>query len=232
MTIFDNAALNHAGLNLQAVFNLDALPPDIVAGLRACCDPAHCYRQLILIGHAGKTLWASLKASGIASEDPVDDFSVKTVEQWFAEQFAGNRCAVIYPGDDAPDLQRLGQLAGWHCPSPLGIGINEDWGTWFAYRVVVLSDTDLEPSARKESASPCNRCVEKACIVSCPGDALESGALELGKCISYRTQPQSSCRASCLARVSCPVGTVHRYCDEQIRHTYSRSMKAIEQRYS
>lgn len=231
MRIRDAAVLNSAGLNLQAVLDLDELPTDIVEEIRCRFDPARRYRQLILIGHAGKTLWASVKASGIVSENPIDDFTIKTVERWFAEQFPNNCRETIYPGNNAVGLQTLGKIAGWHHASPFMIGINEEWGTWYAYRAVVLADTDLEPSKPIQSVSPCDRCPDRICIASCPGGALEGGAFALQKCVGYRKQPSSSCKANCLARISCPVGVEHRYCDEQIRHTYSISMKTLEQYY-
>jgi len=230
MTVSDKAVLNEAGLNLHAVFNLEELPGEMVAELRSRFDSSQRYRQLILIGHAGKTLWESLQASGIVSDNPIDDFSVRTVEQWLAEQGAGAH-EIIYPGEQPVGLQTLGKLAGWHHPSPFMVGINEEWGTWYAYRVAVLADSDFEPTRPQESRSPCERCRDKVCIASCPGVALDGGTFVLEKCVSYRKQPSSGCRNSCLARISCPVGRQHRYCDEQIRHTYAISMKAIEQYY-
>lgn len=231
MRTWDTAALNSAGLNLQAVLNLDELPTDMVAELRCRFDPGRRYRQLILIGHAGKALWASVMASGIDSENPIDDFSVKTVEQWFAQQFANNCREIISPGNNAVGLQALGKIAGWHHASPLMIGIDEKWGTWYAYRAVVLADTELEPTKPIDSESPCVTCHHRVCITSCPGSALEGGDFDLGKCVAYRKQAGSSCKTTCLARVSCPVGSAHRYCDEQIRHAYSISMRSIERHY-
>ena len=231
MWIRDAAALNRAGLNLQAVLNLDDLPADLFAELRCRFDPGGRYRQLILIGHAGKALWTSVMASGIGSENPIDDFSVRVVEQWFAQQFARNRHEIIYPGNDAVSLQAIGKVAGWHHASPMMIGIDEKWGTWYAYRAVVLADTELEPTRPIESESPCATCHHRICITRCPGSALDRGDFDLGKCVAYRKQAESSCRATCLARVSCPVGSAHRYCDEQIRHAYSISMRSIERHY-
>lgn len=228
MRIWDTAALDSAGLNLQAVFDLDQLPAEIVSELRRRFDPGRRYRQLILIGHAGKTLWASVKASGIVSENPIDDFSVKTVEQWLAQQFAGSGREIIYPGSNAVDLQALGKIAGWHHASPMRLGIGETWGTWYAYRAVVLADTALPPTKPIESESPCATCHHRVCVTRCPGSALAGGELDLGKCVAYRKRAESRCKATCLARVSCPVGSAHRYCDEQIRHAYSISMRSIE----
>lgn len=249
----DATRLKQAGLNLHAVFDLDQLPEEMAADLRARFDPARRYRQLILIGHAGKTLWASLKASGLASADPIDDFSVRTVKDWFAEQFARPeeteeaeetggektegkpaslaalpRHAFIYPGEDAIGLQALGKLAGWHHPSPLMIGIDERWGTWFAYRAVLLADSDLETTPPRHGASPCTRCLERACAAACPAGALVGDRFALDLCIAWRARPESTCKASCLARLACPVGAEHRYEDAQIHHTYARSMQAIE----
>ena len=230
MTACDFTALDRAGLNLQAVLDLETLPAPIVAELRRCHDPAQRYRQLILIGHAGTTLWDAVKASGIRSQNPIDDFSVSTVEQWFAAHFADTAHEVIYPGELPVGLQALGKVAGWHHASPLKIGIWSEWGTWYAYRVVLLADSALAPSQPVRSESPCVRCADQVCIASCPGGALDGGAFVLDKCLSYRQSPSSRCQATCIARVSCPVGAEHRYGDEQLRHSYSISLQNIVRR--
>lgn len=228
MTAWNVAALDRAGLNLQAVLNLDDLPPAVLADIRTRFDPGQHFRQLILIGHAGKALWAAVKAAGMVSENPIDDFTIRTVEQWFGDQYPGHRQQIIYPGDDAVGLQTLGKLAGWHHASPLMLGISEEWGTWYAYRAVLLADTDLAPTQPLAGESPCGGCREKPCIACCPAGALAPGAFALEKCVGFRKQPSSPCQTTCLARVACPVGSGHRYCDEQIRHTYGISLKVIE----
>jgi hypothetical protein len=227
MTQADFTSLNAAGLNLQAIFNIADLPAELAGEIRRHFDPKNRYRQLILIGHGGKHLWAALKDSGIASENPIDDFSSATVRQWLA----AHRHTIIYPTRDSLGLQALGKLAGWHHASPFMVGINETWGSWYAYRVVALSDTDFAPTVRQTTASPCAQCRDKPCLGSCPAGALSDDTFDLEKCIAYRKQPTSRCRATCLARVSCPVGAEHRYCDEQIAHTYTISMRMIEARY-
>lgn len=224
MTVGDFTALDRAGLNLQAILDLDTLP----AELRRRHDPAQRYRQLILIGHAGKTLWDAVKASGIRSDNPIDDFSVHTVEQWFSAHFSDKAHEVIYPGNSPVGLQALGKIAGWHHASPLMIGIQQEWGTWYAYRVVLLADSDLAPSRPAHGESPCVLCAEQVCIASCPGGAFDGEVFVLQKCLAYRQSPASRCQATCIARVSCPVGAEHRYDDEQLRHTYSISLQNIK----
>lgn len=226
MTI-DFTALDDAGLTLRAILDLDALPADLLAQLRRHCDPARRYRQLILIGHAGTRLWDAVQASGIRSEDPIDEFSVRSVEQWLATHCAGHAREIIYPGPIPLGLQALGKIAGWHHASPFMVGINAVWGTWYAYRVVVLTDTALPPSPPLRGESPCERCAEHFCIASCPAGALNGGSLALERCVGYRRQAASRCHATCVARLACPVGSVHRYCGEQMRHSYSRSLNYI-----
>lgn len=230
MKACDFTALNDAGLNLQAILNLDQLPAEMAAELRRRCDPAGRYRQLILVAHAGTRLWASVKASGISSDNPIDDFSVSTVEQWFAAQFPDTACQIIYPGAIPLGLQALGRIAGWHHASPFMVGIHQDWGTWFAYRVALLVATELPASTPRHSDSPCARCADQPCIASCPAGALDDGRFVLEKCLDYRRQASSRCKTTCIARITCPVGSAHRYSDEQIAHSYSISRKDIARR--
>ena len=109
------------------------------------------------------------------------------------------------------------------------VGIDHEWGTWYAYRAVLIADTAFEPSKPVESAHPCMSCHSKICIASCPAGAMDGGRFDLAKCIRYRKQAGSRCKTTCVARISCPVGSEHRYGDEQTHHSYGFSMRAIEQ---
>lgn len=220
---FDPGQLDAAGLNLQAVFNLAELPAELLGQLPGAGD----FRQLILIGHGGRAMWDAVQASGIASANPIDDFTVQTVERWFREQQPGQRYAIIYPGSQAIGLQALGKLAGWHHASPFMLGINARWGSWFAYRAVLLADTRFSPRRAEPGLSPCSSCSSRACLAACPAGALGEVFL-LEKCIAWRKQPGSSCRESCLARRACPIAGEHRYSLEQMRHSYRISMRMIE----
>lgn len=231
MKACDTTALDRAGLNRLAIFDIAALPADIAAQLRRHHDPAGRYRQLLLIGHAGTALWAAVQAAGMATANPIDDFSVRTVGHWLASEQPGAAHAFIYPGDGPVGLQTLGRLAGWHHDSPLGVGIDAQWGTWFAYRAALLTDTDFAPTAPEAGESPCLSCVDRPCTAACPAGALNDSELRLEKCVRYRKHPASRCQATCLARLACPVGAEHRYCEAQIRHTYSISMRMIKAHY-
>jgi hypothetical protein len=228
-----SSALAEQGLNLQARFDVAVLPANVAAMLQAF-DPERKYRQLILLGHGGRALWTTLKATGFSSADPIDDFSVAVVRKWLDREAGESAYRIIYPSAErrpAVPLQQLGRLAGWHHDSPLGVGINGRWGLWFAYRVALLADTDLPTTPAWTEPSPCTTCTDKPCIAHCPGQALTGGVLALDRCIGERKRPQSGCQATCSARLACPVGAEHRYDADQMRHHYFRSLHTLQKFY-
>jgi ferredoxin-like protein FixX len=215
--------LNLSGLNRQHVFSLESLP----AGVLATLGDTSGYGQLILLGDAGRLRWECVKAGGIDGEHPIDDYSVQTVNRWFADFLPGRRYAVLYPGEQMVGLQQLGRLAGWHQPSPFMLGIDSEWGSWFAYRAAILADTDFLPFLPLERKSPCASCQGQPCITVCPAGAMADGRFSMRRCADYRLQPDSACAYRCLARLACPVGSAHRYDEEQLRHSYSRSLEML-----
>lgn len=228
---FPGAALTRAGLNRHAVFDLAQLPAGLRATLGDAAAPAAGYRQLILIGHAGKALWAAIRQAGRGGPDPIDDYTRQIIADWFAATLPCCRYRIVYPGPQPVALQQLGQLAGWHHATPFMLGIDATWGTWWAYRAVVLADSDFVPfpavDRGKDDQHPCTVCAAKPCIAACPAGAMADGRFALDKCIAYRRQPDSACAYTCLARLACPVGSAHRYEPAQLRHSYATSLQAI-----
>ena len=226
----DFSILDDAGLNLQAVFDVDALPPAMADEVRSRFPLdgerlAPC--QLILIGHAGRRLWQQVTAQTMDGEHPVDAFTIATVQRWLASQHPGCRYRIVYPGDAPIGLQALGQLAGWHHPSPFMVGVNARFGSWFAYRAVILTDTALPVTPPSGDVSPCPNCTMPPCVAACPAGALAGGRFDLAACSAYRLADGSRCAYGCLARWQCPVATEHRYDEAQVRHSYERSLEAI-----
>ena len=220
---FPDSLLNQSGLNRQAIFDVADLPENIRNKLNTKSG------QLILIGHGGRLLWEKVQAANLSSSDPIDDFTIATIQRWFADFLPGQHFQILYPGDQPIGLQALGKLAGWHQPSPFMVGIDSEWGSWFAYRAVVLADTNFQPTLAIDRNSPCVTCQSKDCISNCPAGALDEANFSLPKCLAYRKLPDAKCHFTCLARVSCPVGSEHRYSAEQLHHTYSISLRYITQ---
>lgn len=221
------AELDAAGLNLQAVFDVTQLPADVRRALPV--DAHGPWRQLLLIGHLGPRFWRQASAAGLHGEHPLDTFSRARVAAWLEQHFPGVRHALLYPGDAPVGLQRLGVLAGWHQPSPIMLGVTRDWGSWFAYRAVLVADTDLPPTRPLEAASACEHCTHRSCVAACPAGAPGS-VFDLARCLDWRLAPASGCRDQCLARNACPVGAAHRYDSEQIAYHYGRSFATLASR--
>lgn len=225
------ALLDEAGLNRQHAFDVEQLPDDVRAPLGL---QAH-ERQLILLAHAGRRLWERVQAAGAAGEHPIDDYSVDIARRWLAGATPGARHRIVYPkgqpGGLPPrqhvGLQRLGSLAGWHHPSPFMVGIDSQWGSWFAYRVAILADTSLPLSAVEDTGHPCPNCRDTPCIRACPAGALDRGVMDAQACRDYRLRESSPCALGCIARLACPVGAEHRYEQDQIRHSSAGSLRAI-----
>lgn len=228
------ASLARSGLNLHAVFDLADLPPGLLATLGLDDKALARFRQLILIGHLGRDFWEALQRRGMHGAHPVDQFVTERVAAWMADALSDHEWHQVFPGPAPVGLQRLGALAGWHQASPFWVGVDAEWGSWFAYRAVLLADTALPVTPRREAGSPCASCVDQPCLGACPAGALASepgGSWRLQACLDWRKQPGSSCLDRCLARNACPVGERYRYTDGQIAYHYLHSMRAIRERY-
>ncbi|MCW8878173.1 MAG: hypothetical protein OQJ89_13845 [Kangiellaceae bacterium] len=224
----DKEWLSIKGLNLQAVFQISDLPEDILNALREITSLEN-YRQLILLGHGGKELWNQVKETVEDVNEPIDEFSKQVVKELFQKQSSNNNYEIIYPSENsrAIGLQTLGGLAGWHFTSPFRVGINDQWGSWFAYRAVVLANSNFEPTEIENWVSPCIECETQECIEVCPADAISFEDILLNQCLDYRMEEKSSCSDRCLARIACPIAKEHQYTLEQIQYHYGRSFKTL-----
>lgn len=197
-------------------FNLQGVVP--AAGLTGTD-----YSQLLVFAHGGSTLWRHVAIEG---DDPIDRFSIEQLSNFMA-RIGVSDYEFLYPGADI-DLLAVGERLGWYHISPLGIGINPVYGTWFAFRGVIAASTRFAESERVETESPCISCDEKPCVSACPVGAVQrDGAFLLDRCIEERSRRDSDCAYQCLARLACPVGSEHRYSSEQVNYHYRRSLASI-----
>ena len=221
-------ALERAGLGLQAVIDVAALPSALAGGTEG-------YRQLILFGHAGRRFWQALEAGGLCGSDPVDSASRASVFAWADAHLAGVRHRLVYPAlpDSAAlplNLGALGDWLGWQRPSPLGLGIHPSWGTWFAYRAALLADSALPVTRPTPVPNPCESCLGQPCLTACPAGATALTGFRVEACVGYRLRPASPCAGDCPARRACPVGREHAYSEAQMRHAYGVSLERAKLR--
>lgn len=220
------------GLNLLAILPCNGLPNEIRQAMLAEGIPLQDYRSLVLIGHGSRRLWQALTEFGMQTADPVDHFSLVMTRRFIDEFLDSPSVLMLYPIGYTISLQQLGALAGWHHPSPLGLGINEAYGVWFAYRAAFLTTLALPAIKNPISISPCDTCQDKPCVSACPAQAVQGvGQFKVTACIDFRLQEQSICQDRCLSRLACPVAPEHRYEPEQLHYHYTHSLVSIRRYY-
>jgi hypothetical protein len=179
----------------------------------------------VLLGNGGRAFWEALQLYGMQTEHPVDYFSEQIGRQFIKNYLPAAEHLWLFPSDLLVPLQQLGHLAGWAHPSPLGLGISGQFGLWFAYRVAFLTTADLPLSNYDPTPSPCDSCIAKPCITTCPATAVHKDqSFNVPACANFRLQTDSPCADRCLSRLACPVAPQHRYSPQQIQYHYGRSL--------
>jgi len=222
--------LETAGLNLCTAFSAEYLA-DSMPELALLSETQH----LLLIGNYGNVLWQVMPKEYLTQEHPVDGYTADCITRLLQDRLSAGSWSLLFPQNPSVvsvSLQALGRLAGWHYPSPLGIGINQNTGLWFAYRAVVALNVALEDVLMQrmpDAESPCISCEYRPCLTACPAGALEVGKPpDLSACVSHRVTAESSCASTCVARVACPVATQWQYKSDQLAYYYERSLPSLK----
>ena len=227
---FSRATLMERGLNLHGLIDLDAVPKDVYDALYSACDDLPSYCRVVLIGHGGRAMWDAVSDSFCfkVSQDPIDTFTVSALQQFFSEFAPAMRYQIVYPGSAYVPLQKIGSMLGWHNDSPFKLGLNAEWGSWFAYRALVLVNAKLPLTKPLRLSSPCDECETRPCQEACPPKAVSEHKFELQRCLIFRKEDNSLCHHKCLSRLACPIGSDHQYSDAQMRYHYLQSLRVIK----
>lgn len=169
--------------------------------------------SLLLIGHAGSSLWPAFSRFSQRYEgpDPLDHWSKRVVDP-IAE---AAECVALYPFDKPwwPFQQWISASEGLE-PSPLGILIHPEYGLWHGYRAALAFDRPIKAPQTAVRPHPCDSCDDKPCLTTCPANAVSEGPFNVPSCRQYlaSNEGQGSCMVSgCAARIACPVGETYQY---------------------
>ena len=167
----------------------------------------------LLVGNIGSSLWTAFKVSGEFSDgqnnglDRWTETSLRPIARTLDAELRFPFGEIIWP------FQKwAGQATGMK-QSPIGLFIHPEYGLWTAFRGALMFDADIEFEAQLVSNHPCDSCVEKPCLTTCPIGAFTAEGYDYLSCKSHvRSEAGDACRrGSCLARKSCPIGTKYTY---------------------
>lgn len=210
------AALAPHGLFLRGIVAFDGAAD---APRLTCGRPA---ASVALIGNIGGSMWAAFRQwrrgrADEGGENPLDDWS-KTVIRPLAARFGAT---AWFPSDPPwQPFQQWAMRAEGLRPSPLGILIHPVYGLWHGYRGALGFEDRLDTASEPAGPHPCETCVEKPCLSTCPAGAVRAGGFDVAACRDHLrgVRGQADCMmAGCLARAACPVGADYRYGGDQLR---------------
>jgi len=236
------SVLAQHGLVMHA-FSFDELPETMQQSLTSVSNIQLNGSYLNLLANAGGKFWQTLvsidatesvskKGNYTNKDNPVDEASIAIAKRLLKIANQENNSVVLYPLNVNAPLIKLGQLANWSTPSPLGLGLHSEYGPWMAYRALIKTDKPLveinKPLSDSAVESPCLTCDATPCVTACPANAVStSESFNIKRCASHRISDNSDCNSTCHARLACPVGQAFKYGEEQLGYHMRHALPAL-----
>ena len=177
-------------------------------------------KPAVLIGNRATPMWRAFKSS-----DFFDDGAANPLDRWTKHSISliakELGATALYPFLDGYDqhwpFQQWASAATGLKQSPLGLLIDPEFGLWHAFRAVLVFDEQIDISELAVRQHPCDTCVEKPCLTTCPVAAISVGRFDANVCIDHvMSERDKTCSSKgCVARNSCPIGQEHAYSSEQ-----------------
>ena len=166
---------------------------------------------IILIGNAGPRMFQRFARDGGGA---MDEWTKRVVDPMAANLGA----TAAYPFD-VPHLPFLSwaRRGGAGHVSPLGLNIHPTYGLWHAYRAALLFPVQFDLPLPSAGAHPCESCLDKPCLSTCPVSAFDGKTYDVTSCGTYlKSGSGLDCMTGgCLARRACPVGREYLYSPNQ-----------------
>jgi hypothetical protein len=182
-------------------------------------------KSLVLVGNAGPAMFDRFASERDPARDLIDQWT-QVVLAPFADELGAR---ALFPFDTPhPPFLTWARAAGAGHTSPLGMNIHPMFGLWHAYRAAFIFDDAIELLPANDSKSPCDSCLDKPCLTTCPVDAFSPDGYDVPACAAHLSVPDGErCRTGgCMARSACPVGLEYFYSPDQTRFHMVAFMKA------
>jgi hypothetical protein len=181
----------------------------------------------LLLLSGGPAFFERFQTEARDEADPLDAFTRRRVEGLLEPlRREGITARAHFPFWNEPDplpFQRIGAAAGIGS-SLLGLDVDREFGTWLAYRALILLDRPVE-EAPAPRFDPCAACAAP-CIPACPAGAIDPAGWNAATCLDHRLDHDDPCGAGCHARQACPVGSGRRYPPDALRFHQAASLEA------
>jgi ferredoxin len=177
-------------------------------------------KSLILIGHAGSSIWPHFQKWRSAQPhnfaNPLDTWSEQVISPIAAA--LGGRAVFPFQKPFHPFQQWAMRAQGLR-PSPLGILIHPVYGLWHAYRGAIAFEAESLIQEAQETSHPCDLCAGKPCLSACPVNAFSKDGYDVSACRTHLASREGNACISggCLARLACPVGSEFKYSVAQMQ---------------
>lgn len=207
------AALASHGMTLRGGF-----APGEWDGLPEAASGAE--RTLLLVGNAGPEMYRHFFAapeSSNGTDNPLDSWTRRVIAP-IAERF-GAEALFPFGGPPWHPFQRWAMRAEGLRASPLGILIHPRFGVWHAYRAALLFQAALPVAPAPAGVHPCDTCIERPCLTTCPAGAVTVERYDHLSCAGHAAAPagEECSSRGCMARRACPVGREHAYPAQALR---------------
>ena len=165
-------------------------------------------KTVVLVGNTGSGMWEKFRSSELShvARDPMNVWT----EHVLTKVAVAVAADVVFPFGGPPHhpFQRWAKRSETVYSSPIGILLHPTHGLWHAYRGALLFEETIELPPVSERPSPCDSCVDKPCLVTCPVAAFSADGYDVPGCAKFlATTEGSQClQIGCAARRACPVG--------------------------
>jgi hypothetical protein len=186
---------------------------------------------MVLVGNAGSELWPRFARERRDEPDPLDHWTRRVLTGVAARLAdAVGVVGLVFPFEGPPyrPFQQWAVRAGTAFPSPIGPLIHRDFGLWHAYRGALLLEEGPASAPPPAGASPCDACVDRPCLTTCPVSAFSVDGYDVAACVApIESTAGSDCmEGGCRARRACPVGRSYHYTGAQARFHMDRFVAA------
>lgn len=164
---------------------------------------------VVLLGMKGMHSWAAFTSAreyADGAADPLDRWSRRIISI-IADRFHGT---AYFPFGGPPHVPFVAWAlaSGRAFTSPSQMLVHDEVGMLLSYRGALHIDADLFIPAPPRQASPCDSCVDRPCLSTCPAHALvDAGPYNLPACHDHlNTSEGADCMSrGCRARNACPL---------------------------